>query len=113
HRRASQAARDKRNKEIMPTEGLDGEGKKILLARDEGIRDVLDSAKIASLPTVFRPDGGGVVTAANSSQVSDGAAAVLVGDREVAMADGYKPRARFLARVAVGDDPTLQLAGVI
>jgi len=113
HRRASQAARDKRNKEILPTEGLDGEGNKILLSRDEGIRDVLDSAKIASLPTVFRPDGGGVVTAANSSQVSDGAAAVLVADREVALGDGFKPRARFLARVAVGDDPTLQLAGVI
>jgi acetyl-CoA acetyltransferase len=38
---------------------------------------------------------------------------VLVADREVALTDGLKPRARFLARVAVGDDPTLQLAGVI
>jgi len=113
HRRASQAARDKRNKEILPTAGLDGDGNKITLVRDEGIRDVLDAAKIASLPTVFRPDGGGVVTAANSSQVSDGASAVLVADREVALGEGFKPRARFLARVAVGDDPTLQLAGVI
>ncbi len=51
-------------------------------------------------------------TAANSSQVSDGAA-VLVADREAALSDGLKPRARFLARVAVGDDPVLQLAGVI
>ena len=74
---------------------------------------MLDPAKIGSLPTVFRPDGDGVVTAANSSQVSDGAAAVLVADREAAMGEGFKPRARFLARVAVGDDPTLQLAGVI
>jgi acetyl-CoA acyltransferase len=113
HRRASQAAHDKRNKEILPTEGLDGTGGKVTLTRDEGIRDVLDPAKVASLPTVFRPDGGGVVTAANSSQISDGAAAVLVADREVAVSDGFKPRARFLARVAVGDDPTLQLAGVI
>ncbi|HEY1601985.1 MAG TPA: thiolase family protein [Pirellulales bacterium] len=113
HRRASQAAHDKRNKEILPTDGIDGAGAKVTLTRDEGIRDVLDPAKIASLPTVFRPDGGGVVTAANSSQVSDGAAAVLVADREVALSDGFKPRARFLARVAVGDDPTLQLAGVI
>jgi hypothetical protein len=38
---------------------------------------------------------------------------VLIADREVAIGDGFKPRARFLARVAVGDDPTLQLAGVI
>ena len=62
---------------------------------------------------MFRPDGNGVVTAANSSQISDGAAAVLIADREVALSDGLRPRARFLARVAVGDDPTLQLAGVI
>ena len=113
HRRASCAAKEKWNKELLPIEGLDKEGNKIALTRDEGIRDVIDAAKIASLPTVFRPDGGGVVTAANSSQVSDGAAAMLIADREVALSDGYRPRARFLARVAVGDDPTLQLAGVI
>jgi acetyl-CoA acetyltransferase family protein len=113
HRRAAVAAKEHRNKEILPTDGIDGAGNKITLTRDEGIREVIDAAKIASLPTVFRPDGGGVVTAANSSQVSDGAAAVLVADREVALTDGLKPRARFLARVAVGDDPTLQLAGVI
>lgn len=113
HRRAAQAAREGKNKEIVPTEGKDSTGAPITLARDEGIRETLDPAKIASLATVFRPDGGGVVTAANSSQISDGAAAVLIGNREVAQSEGYKPRARFLARVAVGDDPTLQLAGVI
>jgi acetyl-CoA acetyltransferase family protein len=113
HRRASAAARDGRNREILPTAGIDGEGKPVTLSRDEGIRDKLDPAKIASLPTVFRPAGNGVVTAANSSQISDGAAAVLIGDREVAQGDGFRPRARFLARVAVGDDPTLQLAGVV
>ncbi|MEX2114778.1 MAG: thiolase family protein [Pirellulales bacterium] len=113
HRRASAAARDNRNKELLPASGIDKEGKSIQLTRDEGIRDVLDPAKMGSLPTVFRPDGNGVVTAANSSQISDGAAAVLIADREVALSDGLRPRARFLARVAVGDDPTLQLAGVI
>jgi len=113
HRRAAVAMREKRNKEILPTAGIDGEGKPLTLDRDEGIRETLDPAKMASLATVFRPDGNGVVTAANSSQISDGAAAVLIGDREVALADGYRPRARFLARVAVGDDPRLQLAGVI
>lgn len=112
HRRASQAAKENRNKELLPTKGLDGEGNTVELTRDEGIRDVLDPAKIASLPTVFRPDKG-VVTAANSSQVSDGAAAVLVADREVAESEGLRPRARFLARVVVGDDPTMQLTGVI
>jgi acetyl-CoA acyltransferase len=113
HRRASAAARDKRNAEILPTAGVDAAGIAMTLSRDEGIRDALDPAKIASLATIFRPDGNGVVTAANSSQISDGAAAVLIADREVAVSDGFRPRARFLARVAVGDDPRLQLAGVI
>jgi acetyl-CoA acetyltransferase family protein len=53
------------------------------------------------------------VTAANSSQISDGAAALLIANREVAEADGFKPRARFRSRVVVGSDPKLQLDGVI
>ena len=97
----------------MPAPGLDGQGQPLTLTRDEGIRDVLDRAKMASLPTIFRPGGNGVVTAANSSQISDGASAVLVADRETALADGFRPRARFRARVALGDDPTMQLTGVI
>lgn len=113
HRRASLAAREQRNRELLPLTGIDAAGAAVELTRDEGIRDSLDPAKIASLATVFRPDGNGVVTAANSSQISDGAAAVLIADREVAQSEGLRPRARFLARVAVGDDPTLQLAGVI
>jgi acetyl-CoA acyltransferase len=113
HRRASAAAAKHANKEILPTPGIDADGKPIELTRDEGIRDQLDMAKMKSLATVFRPDGNGVVTAGNSSQISDGAAAVLVGDREAARADGFKPRAKFLAKVAVGDDPMLQLTGVI
>jgi acetyl-CoA acyltransferase len=113
HRRASAAAAKHANKEILPTPGIDADGKPIELTRDEGIRDQLDMAKMKSLATVFRPEGNGVVTAGNSSQISDGAAAVLVGDREAARADGFKPRAKFLAKVAVGDDPMLQLTGVI
>jgi acetyl-CoA acyltransferase len=113
HRKASAAAASAFNKEILPTPGIDAGGKSIELKRDEGIRDQLDMAKMKSLATVFRPDGNGVVTAGNSSQISDGASAILVGDREAARADGFKPRARFLAKVAVGDDPMMQLTGVI
>ncbi|UCG24586.1 MAG: thiolase family protein [Chloroflexota bacterium] len=113
HRRAQAADVADLNVEITPANGLDREGKPMAARRDEGIRPVVDPAKMAALPTVFRPDGNGVVTAGNASQISDGASAVLVGDRERAEADGFRPRARFLARVAVGDDPTLQLAGVI
>jgi acetyl-CoA acetyltransferase family protein len=113
HRRASVAANESRHTEIIQAAGLDSEGNPISVKRDEGIREMIDLAKMASLPTVFRPDGDGVVTAGNASQLSDGAAALLVADRGTAESDGFRPRARFLARVAVGDDPTLQLAGVI
>ncbi len=113
HRRASQAARAERHREILPMPGLTADGKTVTFSRDEGIRDVIDPAKMAALATVFRPGGDGVVTAGNSSQISDGAAAVLVGNREIAQADGLRPRARFRARVVVADDPTMQLTGVI
>jgi acetyl-CoA acyltransferase len=113
HRRASAAAREGKNKEILPTRGLDADDNEIELTTDEGIRHNIDPEKMASLKTVFRPEGEGVVTAGNSSQLTDGASAVLVGDRERAEADGFTPRARFLARVAVGEDPVMQLTGVI
>jgi acetyl-CoA acetyltransferase family protein len=71
----------------------------------------VDYEKMLALKPVFREDG--VVTAGNSSQISDGAAALLLGDREKALALGLRPRARFLARVVVAGDPTLQLLEVI
>jgi acetyl-CoA acyltransferase len=113
HRKASAAREAKRNKEIIAVAGLGAEGERISLAHDDGVRAVLDEAKMAALKPAFRPDGRGSVTAANSSQISDGAAAVLVANEAVARADGFKPKARFRARVVVGSDPTLQLTGVI
>lgn len=112
HRRASEAIKANKLNEILQTRGIDSEGAAIKLSRDEGVRDTIDKAKMGKLPTVFKPEGG-VVTAGNSSQISDGASAVLIANREVAIADGYKPKARFLSRVAVGDNPTLQLTAVI
>jgi acetyl-CoA acetyltransferase family protein len=113
HRRAFAAAEAGKNRELLPTPVLDAAGSSIMVRRDEGIRGVIDPAKMASLAPVFRPPGKGIVTAANSSQIADGAATVLVADAERARADGFRPRARFRARVVVGDDPTLQLMGVI
>ena len=113
HRRAHEAVIAGRNTEIVPTPGVDREGNPIALTRDEGVRAAIDDARMAGLPTVFRPDGNGIVTAGNASQLSDGAGAVLVANREVAEADGFRPRARFRARVAVGSDPVLQLTGVV
>ena len=65
----------------------------------------------AILRAAFKPDG--VVTAANSSQISDGAAAVLLMSADKAHALGLRPRARMLARVVVGADPVLMLSGPI
>jgi acetyl-CoA acetyltransferase family protein len=113
HRKASEAAREGKNEEILLTPGLGPEGNEIEVTADEGIRGIVDPEKMAQLKTVFRAEGEGVVTAGNSSQISDGASAVLIGDREVAEADDFETKARFRARVVAGDDPAMQLTGVI
>ena len=113
HQRAAQAQKTGANHEIIPIQGVSPEAKPVMVDRDEGVRAQLDEAKMASLKPAFRPNGNGIVTAANASQISDGASAVLVANRDVAEADGFRPRARFRARVALGSDPTLQLTGVI
>src|SRR5260370_15795062 len=59
----------------------------------------------------FRPDG--VITAGNSSQISDGAAAVLIMERSVAESLGLKPRARFVSFSLAGADPIFMLTGPI
>lgn len=114
HVRAAKATQDGIfASQIVPIEGKDKEGKPVLLKYDEGIRFQAERSKMGKLPTIFRPNGGGVVTAANASQISDGAAVVLLADRDAATKAGLKPRARFRARVAVGGDPTLQLMEVV
>ena len=97
--------------QLVPVEGVDKADQPLLLRHDEGIRFEPDREKMGRLSTVFRADG--VVTAANASQISDGAGAVLVGDRERAEALGLKPRACFRARVVAAGDPTMQLLEVI
>ncbi len=113
HHKAHAAQQEGWNSELIPIPGLSPESRPIILEKDEGVRSALDEDRMRSLKTVFRPEGNGVVTAANASQISDGASAVLVGNRERAAADGLRARARFRARVVVGSDPTLQLTGVI
>jgi len=113
HRRAASAQKAGLNRELIPVSGVSPDGGALVIDRDEGVRAQIDEAKMASLKPAFRPDGKGVVTAANSSQISDGASAVLVASASAARADGFKAKARFRSRVAVGSDPTLQLTGVI
>ncbi len=113
HRRAALAQKTGLNREVVPVAGVAPDARPIMLDHDEGVRAQIDDAKMASLKPAFRPENKGVVTAANSSQISDGASAVLVASAGAARADGLKAKARFRARVAVGSDPSMQLTGVI
>lgn len=113
HRRAHAALEKYAQREILATPGVDADGQAILLTRDEGVRAVLDEARMAAMAPVLRKPGEGVVTAANASQISDGASALLIADEDAARADGLRVKARFRARVVVGSDPTMQLTGVI
>lgn len=97
-------------REILPIE-VEKDGEKILVKEDEGIRPNTTLEKLAELKTVFREDGK--ITAGNSSQISDGAAAVLVMSREKAEELGLKPRARIIVRDVIGSDPTMMLTGII
>ena len=83
----------------------------VTLARDETIRRDTSREKLSTLKTSFRENGR--ITAGNSSQIADGAAALLLMAAEVAKAHGLKPRARFRAVTTLGADPTLMLTGPI
>jgi acetyl-CoA acyltransferase len=78
---------------------------------DEGVRRETSMEKLAALKPAFRPDGQ--VTAGNSSQISDGAAALLLASRAAAERLGLRPLARFAGFALAGVDPVLMLTGVI
>lgn len=98
------------SREIMPVE-VEKDGDTVTVSVDEGIRFNPDREKMAQLDPVFKV--GGVVTAANSSQISDGAAAVLVASEKALKEFDLTPRARIVARAVVGVDPVLMLSGPI
>ncbi len=112
HRRAARATAEGRfTSQILPIPVKDEEGRTILFERDEGIRTDTSLEKLASLKPSFKPDG--LITAGNSSQISDGAAAVLIMERATAERLGLKPRARFVSFALAGDDPILMLTAPI
>jgi acetyl-CoA acetyltransferase family protein len=111
HRRAARATDEGRfEREILPVKVTTDDGDEIV-HRDEGIRPDSTVEKLAQLKPAFKPDG--VITAANSSQITDGAAAVLVMSEEKANALGLTPRARFHTFALAGVDPVLMLTGPI
>ncbi len=93
--------------QILPLTLPDG----LTFARDEGVRLRPERDKLAALRPVFRQNG--VITAGNASQVSDGAAALLLASPEAVGRYNLSPLARLETRVVVGSDPTLMLDGPI
>jgi acetyl-CoA acyltransferase len=111
HRRAARATEEGRfSREILPIEVQTEQGTKTV-CRDEGIRPDTTPEKMATLKTVFKVDG--VVTAANSSQITDGAAAVLIMERSHAEKLGLRPMARFVEFALAAEDPVLMLGAPI
>jgi acetyl-CoA acyltransferase len=112
HRRAARATEEGRFEgQIVPVEVTREDGSVETVTRDEGIRWDTSLEKLASLQPAFQADGK--VTAGNSSQISDGAIAILVMDEDRAEQLGMKPKARIHTMVMVGVDPVLMLTGPI
>ena len=113
--RAARATAEGRfEREIIPVAVRDDEGNPTdqWLTADEGIRPDTTVEVLSKLKTVFKPVDG-KVTAGNSSQITDGASAVLVMSEEKASELGYTPRARFHAFALAGVDPVTMLTGPI
>lgn len=112
HRRAARATQEGRfASQILPLAGSAGEHEQSPFANDEGIRYETSLEKLVALQPAFRPDG--MITAGNSSQISDGAAAVLLMERSLAERLGLRPRARFHAFALAATDPVLMLTAPI
>lgn len=98
-------------KEIIPVSVLNEDGESVEVTEDSGPRKGTSLEVLSGLRTVFKEDG--LIHAGNSSQISDGAAALLLMERSKAEELGLKPRFKVHTRVVVGSDPTLMLTGPI
>jgi acetyl-CoA acyltransferase len=95
------------NEQILPVSLPDGG----IMTEDEGVRQPPDRDKMRVLQPAFKPDG--VVTAGNSNQISDGAAAVVIASPKIIGRYNLIPRARIVSRYVIGSDPVLMLDGPI
>ncbi len=112
HRRAARATAEGRFEgQLAPVPIVDADGATTMMTYDEGIRPDTSLEKLAALKPAFKTDG--LVTAGNSSQISDGAAALLIVERAAAERLGLRPRARFVSFSLAGDDPILMLTAPI
>jgi acetyl-CoA acyltransferase len=110
-RRAAVATAEGRfEREIVPVPvTIDGANE--MMTRDEGIREGTTAETLANLKPAFKEDGK--ITAGNSSQITDGASAVLIMSEEKAAELGLTPRARFHSFAVAGTDPVTMLKGPI
>jgi acetyl-CoA acyltransferase len=109
HRRALRATDQGRfEREIVPIHFGDSDD---VLVRDEGIRPDCNIDTLAKLKPAYTPEGK--ITAGNSSQITDGAAAVLIMSEQAATRLGLRPRARFHTFALAGVDPVMMLTGPI
>src|SRR5579872_814681 len=112
HRAAAATEKGYMRSQIMPVEvPVEGNGHVEMFEKDEGIRANASYEAAAGLQPAFNAEHS--ITAGNSSQISDGAAAVLLMSLEKAKQLGVKPRARIRAQAVVGTDPVLMLEGPI
>ncbi len=104
-------AEGKFEREIAPIEAQQDDGKKLVASEDSGPRRDTSLELLGTLKPAFMDNGR--IHAGNSSQISDGAAALLIMSRDKAESLGLRPRFRILTRTVVGSDPTLMLTGPI
>ena len=108
HKRAGEAIQQGFfEQQIEPIKLPDGS----IMQTDEGVRQYPDREKMRNLQPVFKSDG--VVTAGNSSQISDGAAAIVIASPRIIGKYNLNPRARVIHRHVTGSDPVLMLDGPI
>ena len=111
HQKAANATESKFfDREILPVEGKNAEGLNDLVMQDEGIRFDASLDKLAGLNPVTE---GGVITAGNASQITDGAAAVVICNDAGLKKIQKNPRAEIVSISVVGDDPVFMLTGPI
>jgi acetyl-CoA acyltransferase len=111
HQRAARAQHERRfEQEIVPVTVTDDNGTRVV-DTDQGVRPDTTVETLAGLRTVFAEDG--VITAGNSSQISDGAAALLITSRAAARRLGLRPRARIAHMSVTATDPIMMLTGPI
>ncbi|MEH7402626.1 thiolase family protein [Gottfriedia acidiceleris] len=97
--------------EIVAVSVTNQEGELVNVTKDEGPRENSSIEKLSTLRPAFTENGS--VTAGNASQISDGAAGLLLMSKEKAHQLGFKPKFRIIGRTVVGSDPQLMLTGPI